>query len=170
MEKNQHFFKTWCNSRKVNLFSSKSYGVALIPMDKNTSQIGTIYDEGNSKSSREESWLQQKHRIKGHQLEDDILWPKKIKQSILSWKSFSNFQLWKEISIHPLDPSHLFDSFFLGGFINRVGSPPAPHVCDVSEVFLEEVDAIDLAISALERFGQAPSVQDEMRCTVACGC
>ena len=131
-------------------------------MDKNTSQIGTIYDEGNSKSSREKSWLQQKHRIKGHQLEDDILCPKKIKQTILSWTSFSNFQLWKEISIHPLDPSHLF--------VNRVGSPPAPHVCDVSEVFLEEVDAIDLAISALERFGQAPSVQDEMSCTVACGC
>lgn len=40
--------------------------------------------------------------------------------------------------------------------------PPGTHVCDVSEAFLEEVDAIDLAISALERFGQAPSVQDEM--------
>ena len=84
--------------------------------------------------------------------------PPKKQAPFFHEKHFQNFQLWKGIRIH-LGIHRIYLTLFFLGF---PGSPGGTYVCDVSEAFLEEVDAIDLAISALERFGQAPSVQDEM--------
>lgn len=87
--------------------------------------------------------------------------PEKASTHFFPWKAFSKFfSFEKELGSISGSISSIWLVVFWG--VSSPPVPPAPYLCDVSEAFLEEVDAIDLAISALERFGQAPSVQDEM--------